>query len=1024
MAFAAIHSTSGRMKRLGLAGAMVVALGLPAFAQQAVPAPNGQPPKAQTTPRPPEIQAIETAIRKSDFADARRKALALIEGTFAKRDPKSAAYAAYLLAQSDMYAENWRDLYDTLFKRADTVIRNLDERRADEFALLLADAAGRTGRQDEQDRLLDLHVQAIARRSGPDSDAALNARVDAAYSQLTAKRPEIAEKRLLAALGAMELAGRADLFFNTAGQAGENFRRFAGPDAAQRIFQRGLDSKLMETDTGPGKGFLMFNVGVFLRGDKNYGEAIKFGYQALTVLADHFGMGSVEALNAYDGLAQTMHASGQLASAEAAYQYIYETGLKSLGEDNVDLWRMMNNRAAVLRSLKLPAAALEFDKYAYDKRFKAFGGGANDTVVSAMNMAHDLFEAGRWKDAKATLAAIGRIVAQPGFNPNYRRQTERWQAYAQYRLGERRFSKKEIQARDTTRFTDGADIEQSLAFFDLYAGKAEEMGLSEDAEAYREHAVAIAREQLGDAHPMTFEAQLLLARLQEKTNAKAAADTYRKLDAVMFDWARSSVSASGSLWAGQAVRILADDMLGSLAGFATRSADAAELFASALDNWKTLTRGTERQLRVEAETTDDLQLRDLIRAYFSNFGRFREIVTSTLYTDALAPQREAMEAARTALNVVLEKRGEPPVQPWIKSSVEEAKPVARPAPGDVIVDLAVIGEWPADRGGSPSKYRIFAVISSPDVPAEVVEVDAFDPLGGKAEPANGFADKLAKVVGEAAKDAKALYVIPTDFLYPVDFAELRPTGGKRLGELVDVHVATSRQAYQFRAKEDRPSAGDGILLAGGLAYKDDGSVYLPGSRDEVEKIALLARGKRLAVQLAEGKDGTEAAMRAAADGKTILHFSTHGFFLRGQGLSARLMNAGFELSGARLSDEPTENDDDNVVYARELLSWNLRASQLVVISACDTALGDIGVTSTVRGLPLALSVAGARRTLLTVEQVSDAATVQFMARFYANLLDGGMSYADAFIKTKRDAWAGEIDGFPAALTSAYILFEH
>ena len=165
-------------------------------------------------------------------------------------------------------------------------------------------------------------------------------------------------------------------------------------------------------------------------------------------------------------------------------------------------------------------------------------------------------------------------------------------------------------------------------------------------------------------------------------------------------------------------------------------------------------------------------------------------------------------------------------------------------------------------------------------------------------------------------------------------------------------------------------------------------------------------------------------MRAAADGKAILHFSTHGFFERGEGLSERLMNAGFVLSDAKPSDEPREGDSDNIVYARELLSWNLRSSQLVVVSACDTALGDIGVTSTVRGLPLALSVAGARRTLLTVEEVGDQETMQFMARFYENLFGGGMSYADAFIKTKREAWAGKIDGFPADLTSAYILFEH
>ncbi|MBN9220525.1 MAG: CHAT domain-containing protein [Mesorhizobium sp.] len=1018
-----IRSRRRRIARLALAGAIALASGTVALAGQAAPSADNQT-SQEVTPRPPEIQAIENAIRKSDFADARNKALALIDGAFVKRDPKAAAYAAYLLAQADMYAGDWQDLYGTLIGRAEGIIRDLDQKRADEFGLLLADAAGHTGRADEQDRLLDLHVEAITGRLGPDSEQALNARVDAAYSQLTAKRADVAEKRLLSALNAMELGGHADLFFKTIGQAGDSFNRFAGADAAQRIFQRGLDSKLMETDTGPGPGFLQFNVAAFLRDQKEYDQANRFGLRALNILADHFGMGSTEALSAYDGLAQTLHAWGQLASAEAAYQFIYETGLKSLGEDNPDLWRMMNNRAAVLRSLKLPAAALEFDKYAYDKRFKALGGGAGDTVVSAMNMAHDLLEAERWKDAEQALAAISRIVAQPGYNDGYRRQTQRWLAYAQFRLGERKLSRKQIQARDTTEFTDGADIEQSLAFFDLFADKAEAMGLTDDALAYREHAVAIARESLGDAQPMTFEAELAQARLQEKTDAKAAVDSYRKLDAVMFDWARSSVSASGSLRAGQASRVLVDDMLVSLAKLSTRNADAAELFAAMLDNWKTLTRGAERRLRAEAETTDDKALRDLIRQYFSDFGRFRELVTATLYTDALAPQRQAMEDSRKALNDALEKRGEQQVGQWIFSSPEEAKPLARPAAGDVIVDLAITGEWPADRGGTPDRYRVFATVSRAEGPVQVIEVDAIDARNGKSDAGRKFRARLATVLADAAKGARALYVIPADFLYQVDFAELQPGGGKRLGELVDVHTATSRQAYEFRQKEDRPSASDAMLLAGGLFYgNESGSAYLPGSRAEVEKIAALARQKGMAVQLAEGNDGTEAAMRAAAGGKAILHFSTHGFFEPGEGRSEQLMNAGFVLSGARPGDEPREGDGDNVVYARELLSWNLRSSQLVVVSACDTALGDIGVTSTVRGLPLALSVAGARRTLLTVEEVGDQATMQFMARFYENLF-GGMSYADAFIKTKREAWAGKIDGFPAASTSAYILFEH
>ncbi|MDF2389589.1 hypothetical protein JMG10_49755, partial [Nostoc ellipsosporum NOK] len=103
-----IRSPRRRIARLALAGAIALASGTLALAGQAAqPAGNQAAAAQENTPRPPEIQAVENAIRKSDFSDARNKALALIDGAFAKRDPKAAAYAAYLLAQADMYAENW-----------------------------------------------------------------------------------------------------------------------------------------------------------------------------------------------------------------------------------------------------------------------------------------------------------------------------------------------------------------------------------------------------------------------------------------------------------------------------------------------------------------------------------------------------------------------------------------------------------------------------------------------------------------------------------------------------------------------------------------------------------------------------------------------------------------------------------------------------------------------------------------------------------------------------------------------------
>ena len=719
--------------RVGLAaGAVLLLLGVVASAQT-VDFPTAElKPAPKPSSKSPQIDAIEAALQAYDFAAVRNKVVPLLEGDFRDREPKLAAHAAYLLAQAESRAKNWQGLCETLEKHSDFVIANLDEARSDEFVLLLAAAFGQTNKYDAQDRLLELYVQSISHRHGQDSQAALKARVDAALSQMTVGRGEIAGKRLLSVLNAIELQGYADLFFNVAGQAAEHFAAVGYKAIAADILNRGLRSNLMQTDTGPGKGFLQFNVAAYMRDQGSFVEAERLNYRALTVFAEHFGKDSAESLLAYDGLAQTMHGAGKLANAEAAYEYIYNQGLKALGEDSPDLWSIMNNRAAVLRSLKLPIEALEFDTFAYKKRYEALGGGANDTVVSAMNIAHDLFEAERWQEAKDTLAGISRVVAQPWFDPRYRLRIERWLLYADYRLGAKKLTENDIRALDIT-FLDGADIEQVLSFLDLYADEAEKMGLLEQAAAYREDALTQAAGHLGDPHPIALDAMLSFTRLREKAYPKAAIARYRALDAIMFDTARSSVSGSGSLRAAKAMRVLADDMLGSLARFSVTNAEAAEIFAAALDNWKTMMRRTERQLRENAETTDDPAFRELIERYFSAFGRLREIVTTTLYSDELAPLDMAMRNALEALNVELQKRGLEPVTAWYNSFVEEVVPLKKPDRGDVIVDLAIIGSWSSDRSGEPLVSHVYAAISRHGAPVETVLIQSIKLKGTEPE---------------------------------------------------------------------------------------------------------------------------------------------------------------------------------------------------------------------------------------------------------------------------------------------------
>jgi hypothetical protein len=112
-----------------------------------------------------------------------------------------------------------------------------------------------------------------------------------------------------------------------------------------------------------------------------------------------------------------------------------------------------------------------------------------------------------------------------------------------------------------------------------------------------------------------------------------------------------------------------------------------------------------------------------------------------------------------------------------------------------------------------------------------------------------------------------------------------------------------------------------------------------------------------------------------------------------------MLNSGIVLAGANRSLRPDRtrsaspaasqgNADDGYLTAKEAAQLQLRGTELVVLSACDTASGDQQSGEGLFGLQRALSVAGARSTLLSLWKVDDDATAYFMERYYTLLKQG------------------------------------
>ncbi len=141
----------------------------------------------------------------------------------------------------------------------------------------------------------------------------------------------------------------------------------------------------------------------------------------------------------------------------------------------------------------------------------------------------------------------------------------------------------------------------------------------------------------------------------------------------------------------------------------------------------------------------------------------------------------------------------------------------------------------------------------------------------------------------------------------------------------------------------------------------------------------------------------------------ILHLATHGFFLQPQPspagnqrsldgvatlpwtLENPLLRSGIVLAGV---NQRRSGEDDGVLTALEVSGMNLRHTDLVVLSACETGLGDIAAGDGVYGLRRALTLAGAATQVSSLWKVDDRATQELMVTFY-NYLQQGQSRGGA-----------------------------
>ncbi|HRH36170.1 MAG TPA: CHAT domain-containing protein, partial [Catalimonadaceae bacterium] len=163
---------------------------------------------------------------------------------------------------------------------------------------------------------------------------------------------------------------------------------------------------------------------------------------------------------------------------------------------------------------------------------------------------------------------------------------------------------------------------------------------------------------------------------------------------------------------------------------------------------------------------------------------------------------------------------------------------------------------------------------------------------------------------------------------------------------------------------------------------------LPGTKQEVENISTILKQKKWQVETYLGENALEETIEEIQKPR-ILHIATHGFFHRDstQGTN-QLIRSGLLLSGANktLAGERDDQVEDGILTAYEAMNLNLDNTDLVVLSACETGLGEIKNGEGVYGLQRAFKVAGAKTIIMSLWKVDDEATQELMVSFYKHWL--------------------------------------
>jgi CHAT domain-containing protein len=277
--------------------------------------------------------------------------------------------------------------------------------------------------------------------------------------------------------------------------------------------------------------------------------------------------------------------------------------------------------------------------------------------------------------------------------------------------------------------------------------------------------------------------------------------------------------------------------------------------------------------------------------------------------------------------------------------------------------------------------------------------------------------KIIDVAHKKCPDIKTIYFVPDGVLHSMSI-EYMISHGNRMSEQYNMRRLSSSRDI-VKATNQKTSNKSAVLF-GGIDYNtavedmeyysytlsqersaDGFWNYLPGTQEEIDQIVKILGSNSYTTELHSGASCIEEQFKIySKNSPEIIHIATHGFYKHdessdneneaiSEGIS--LKKCGLAFAGANqsvLGNHNIPDDvDDGILSASEISKLDLGNTSLVVMSACQTGLGDINDDG-VFGLQRAFKKAGVNSILMSMWNVDDHVTQSFMTEFYQGLATG------------------------------------